>query len=547
MKLFTSVLPNGKTEIRGDLIAGITLATVAIPQAIGYANIAGMPLATGLYTLLIPSLLFAVFASSRHLSIGADSSTALILAGGLTAVAARGSADYISLALMVTLVVGILLIVSGILKLGFIADFLSDTVMIAFLTSVGIVIMVEQIPGMLGISNLGNGVVNIASAVFTHLDLVSFISIIIAAASLLIIFLSRKISRKIPDMLIVVIGSILISIIFNLKSTIDTIGNVSQGLPSLTFPTADSFSMLPQMSLTIASLFLVAVAKSASLSRVYSSKSHDSFDENRDLISLGIANIGAGLTGAFISSGTSGRTEVTYYAGGKGQFTQIVMSIIVIVVLVFLTAPLSNMPLAALSAIVFVIGLEMVDVKGLRSIIKKSKGEAIVAVASIFAVVFLGVEIGIVFAMVASLLFHVKSGYKPKNRLLVFKDGQFATLPVSSRKQALPGLIIYRFNSSMYYANAPTLREDLETLSNDVKWLCLDMSAVPSIDISAGDALIESINNLKEKNVKVVFSDVDPDVSKDLLRLGITYEVGPESFFKFPRDVVDAYEKSEYT
>ncbi|TQS83964.1 SulP family inorganic anion transporter [Candidatus Methanomassiliicoccus intestinalis] len=547
MKLFTSVLPNGKTEIRGDLIAGITLATVAIPQAIGYANIAGMPLATGLYTLLIPSLLFAVFASSRHLSIGADSSTALILAGGLTAVAARGSADYISLALMVTLVVGILLIVSGILKLGFIADFLSDTVMIAFLTGVGIVIMVEQIPGMLGISNLGNGVVNIASAVFTHLDLVSFISIIIAAASLLIIFLSRKISRKIPDMLIVVIGSILISIIFNLKSTIDTIGNVSQGLPSLTFPTADSFSMLPQMSLTIASLFLVAVAKSASLSRVYSSKSHDSFDENRDLISLGIANIGAGLTGAFISSGTSGRTEVTYYAGGKGQFTQIVMSIIVIVVLVFLTAPLSNMPLAALSAIVFVIGLEMVDVKGLRSIIKKSKGEAIVAVASIFAVVFLGVEIGIVFAMVASLLFHVKSGYKPKNRLLVFKDGQFATLPVSSRKQALPGLIIYRFNSSMYYANAPTLREDLETLSNDVKWLCLDMSAVPSIDISAGDALIESINNLKEKNVKVVFSDVDPDVSKDLLRLGITYEVGPESFFKFPRDVVDAYEKSEYT
>lgn len=157
MKLFTSVLPNGKTEIRGDLIAGITLATVAIPQAIGYANIAGMPLATGLYTLLIPSLIFAVFASSRHLSIGADSSTALILAGGLTAVAARGSADYISLALMVTLVVGILLIVSGILKLGFIADFLSDTVMIAFLTGVGIVIMVEQIPGMLGISNLGNG------------------------------------------------------------------------------------------------------------------------------------------------------------------------------------------------------------------------------------------------------------------------------------------------------------------------------------------------------------------------------------------------------
>ena len=168
MKLFTSVLPNGKTEIRGDLIAGITLATVAIPQAIGYANIAGMPLATGLYTLLIPSLIFAVFASSRHLSIGADSSTALILAGGLTAVAARGSADYISLALMVTLVVGILLIVSGILKLGFIADFLSDTVMIAFLTGVGIVIMVEQIPGMLGISNLGNGVINIASAVFTH-------------------------------------------------------------------------------------------------------------------------------------------------------------------------------------------------------------------------------------------------------------------------------------------------------------------------------------------------------------------------------------------
>lgn len=547
MRLFTSILPNGKAEIRGDLVAGITLATVAIPQAIGYANIAGMPLATGLYTLLIPALLFAIFASSRHLSIGADSSTALILAGGLTAVAARGSADYISLALMVTLIVGILLIISGILKLGFIADFLSDTVMIAFLTGVGIVIMVEQIPGMLGISNLGNGVLYIVSAVFSHLDLISIISVIIAAASLAIIFLSRKISRKIPDMLIVVIGSILISILFNLKSTIDTIGNVAQGLPSLTFPTAESFSMLPQMSLTIASLFLVAVAKSASLSRVYSSKSHDSFDENRDLISLGIANVGASISGAFISSGTSGRTEVTYYAGGKGQFTQIVMSLIVILVLVFLTAPLSSMPLAALSAIVFVIGYEMVDVKGIKSIIKKSKGEAVVGIASILAVVFLGVEIGIVFAMVASLLFHVKSGYKPKNRLLVFKNGRLTTLPVSSGKHTLPGLVIYRFNSSMYYANAPTLRDDIETLSNDVKWLCLDMSAVPSIDISAGDALLDSIKNLKEKNIKVVFSDVDPDVSRDLLRLGITYEVTPESFFETPEDVVDAYEESEYT
>lgn len=546
MKLFKSVLPNGKAEIRGDIVAGITLATVAIPQAIGYANIAGMPLATGLYTLLLPSVLFAILASSRHLSIGADSSTALILAGGVSAVAVTGSADYISLALIVTLIVGILLIISGILKLGFIADFLSDTVMIAFLTGVGIVIMVEQIPGMLGISNIGNGVVNIVSAVFSHLNLVSLISVIIAAVSLAIIFLSRKISRKIPDMLIVVIGSILVSILFNLKSTIDTIGNVAQGLPSLTFPTAESFSMLPQMSLTIASLFLVAVAKSASLSRVYSSKSHDSFDENRDLISLGIANIGASISGAFISSGTSGRTEVTYYAGGKGQFTQIVMSAVVILVLLFLTTPLSSMPLAALSAIVFVIGFEMVDVKGIKSIIKKSKGEAVVGIASILAVVFLGVEIGIVFAMVASLLFHVKSGYKPKNRLLVFKDGRLSTIPVSSGGHVLPGLVIYRFNSSMYYANAPTLRDDIEALSKDVKWLCLDMSAVPSIDISAGDALMDSIKNLKEKNVKVVFSDVDPDVSKDLLRLGITYEVGPESFFESPGDVVDAYEESEY-
>ncbi len=547
MRLFTSVLPNGKAEIKGDLVAGITLATVAIPQAIGYANIAGMPLATGLYTLLIPSLLFAVFASSRHLSIGADSSTALILAGGLSVVAVRGSADYISLALMVTLIVGILLIVSGILKLGFIADFLSDTVMIAFLTGVGIVIMIEQVPGMLGISNLGNGVIEITTALLSHLNLISIISILIASASLAIIFLSRKISQKIPAMLIVVIGSILVSILFNLESTVDTIGNVTQGLPSLTFPTAESFSMLPQMSLTIASLFLVAVAKSASLSRIYSSKSHDSFDENRDLISLGIANIGASISGAFISSGTSGRTEVTYYAGGKGQFTQIVMALIVILVLLFLTAPLSNMPLAALSAIVFVIGFEMVDVKGIKSIIKKSKGEAVVGIASIFAVVFLGVEIGIVFAMVASLLFHVKSGYKPKNRILVFKNGRLTTFPVSSGKHTLPGLVIYRFNFSMYYANAPTLRSDLEALSKNVEWLCLDMSAVPSIDISAGDVLLDSIKSLKEKNIRVVFSDVDPDVSRDLLRLGITYEVGPDSFFESPGDVVDAYEESKYS
>lgn len=233
MKLFTSFLPNGKPEIKTDLIAGITLATVAIPQAIGYANIAGMPLATGLYTLIVPAILFAVLASSRHLSIGADSSTALILAGGLATVAAKGSADYISLALMVTFSVGILLIVAGILKLGFIADFLSDTVMIAFLTGVGIVIMVEQLPGMIGIPDVGNGVLHILVSVISNLNLASFLSIVISFVSLAIIFISRRISKKIPDMLIVVIGSIIFSIIFNLESTISTIGNVSQGLPHL--------------------------------------------------------------------------------------------------------------------------------------------------------------------------------------------------------------------------------------------------------------------------------------------------------------------------
>lgn len=541
MKLFTSFLPNGKPEIKTDLIAGITLATVAIPQAIGYANIAGMPLATGLYTLIVPAILFAVLASSRHLSIGADSSTALILAGGLATVAAKGSADYISLALMVTFSVGILLIVAGILKLGFIADFLSDTVMIAFLTGVGIVIMVEQLPGMIGIPDVGNGVLHILVSVISNLNLASFLSIVISFVSLAIIFISRRISKKIPDMLIVVIGSIIFSIIFNLESTISTIGNVSQGLPHLALPSLETFSMLPQLSLTIASLFLVAVAKSASLSRVYASKAHDSFNENQDLVALGVANLGASVSGAFISSGTSGRTEVTYYAGSKGQLTQVVMALLVILTLIFFTAPLSVMPLAALSAIVFVIGLEMVDLKGLRSILKKSPGEAVVGIASVFAVVFLGVEIGIVFAMTASLLFHVKSGYRPKNRLLVFRNYRLRTVPVSYNEQIIPGLIIYRFNSSMYYANAPALREDIETLTNDLQWFCIDMSAVPDIDISAGDALLDSIKNLKSKNIKTVFSDVDPDVARDLKRLGILDEVSSDSFFESPRDVVDAY------
>jgi high affinity sulfate transporter 1 len=523
------ILPIAKSEFQGDALAGITLATLAIPEVMGYTRIAGTPVITGLFTILLPMALYAFFGSSRHLVVGADSATAAVLAAGLVGLAVVGSPEYVAYAGVLALMVAGMLILARLVKLGFLADFLSRTVLVGFLAGVGVEIAIKQIPDMLGISGQSGGVIQEIATDLLSITKTNVYSLTISIALLVVIFGTKRISRKIPVALFAVLAVIIVSYALNLSSHgVPVLGPIPSGLPRIAFPSPPmSWAIIQQLFPTAASMFVIILAQSAATSRAYADRYNEHLDENMDLVGLGLANIGAAMSGTFVVNGSPTKTEMVDSAGGRSQLAQLTTVAIVLAVLLFLTAPLSYMPIAVLAAIVFIIGVELVDVKQMRQIFVQRPSEFWVAVLTAGTVVFVGVEQGIVLAILLSLIDHTRRGYRPKNIVLALdKDGGRQVRPVSSHAQLLPGLIIYRFNHSMYYANCEQLKTEVRELTIGAKpplsWFCLDLGGVDDIDFSAAEALRQTFELLKQQSIRPIFVEVQGTALAELDRYGIT-------------------------
>jgi sulfate permease, SulP family len=549
LPIMGGILPIDRSRVSIDIIAGITLAALAIPEVMGYTKIAGMPVVTGLYTILIPIALFALFGSSRHLVVGADSATAAIMAAGLVGLAATGSSQYVAYAGILALMAAGLLILARIAKLGFIADFLSRTVLIGFLTGVGIQVAIGQISGMLGIPGGGAGPVQKLITDFQQLSQTNPYTLAVSIGVLVIIVGCKRINKKIPGALIAVVGAILLSYLVNLASYgVAVLGTVPGGLPKIGLPTGATMTpaIFEQLLGVAVSMFIVILAQSAATSRAYATRYSESFSENIDLVGLGLANIGAGLSGAFVVNGSPTKTQMLDSNGGRSQISSLTTAFIVAIVLLFLTVPLSYMPEAVLSSVVFLIGVELVDIKGMRSILAQRPFEFWIALITAAVVVFIGVEQGILLAILLSILIHTRHGYKPKNALLeVDQTGRLHSVPVSSHAQAIPGLIVYRFHHSMYYANAELFSQEVLELINTaeppISWFCIDATAVDDVDFSAAANLRETYKIMKEKGVRLVLAEVEDDIRLELDRSEVTDVIGKEFIFETVADVEAAY------
>jgi high affinity sulfate transporter 1 len=540
------VLPIRGSQVPAEIIAGLTLAALAIPEVMGYTKIAGMPVITGLYTILIPSFLYAIFCSSRHLVVGADSATAAILAAGLVGVAAVGSDEYVALAAVLAFMAAGFLILARIVGLGFLADFLSRTVLVGFLTGVGIQVAFGEISGMLGLKGGGHGTLGKIWTDIQQIDQVNFYSVGVALAVLVVLIGSKKISNKIPGGLIAVVGAIIISWAMNLGQYMHVLGTVPSGLPHISLPKVDwSLELILKLIPTAFAMFVVILAQSAATSRAYASRYNERFNANTDLVGLGMANIGAGLSGTFVVAGSPTKTQMVDGAGGRTQLSLIVTSLITLMVLLFLTKPLAFMPDAVLSAIVFLIGVELIDIKGMRRIYEQRRSEFWVALITMLVVAFVGVEQGIILAVVLSLIDHTRRGYKPRNAVLVPQaSGVLRTQPVASRAEAEPGLLIYRFTHSMYYANSQQLIEEVTALVKEadppLRWFCLDASAIDDVDYSAAESLRSLHGILKEKGIRLVIAQVMEDVREES-RYKLRELFGEDAFYDTLDDVMQAY------
>ena len=546
------MLPFDGSRVPADLVAGVTLAALAIPEVLGYTKISGTPVITGLYTILVPMVLYALFGASRHLVVGADSATAAILASSVATMAQPRSAEWLALAGILALMAAGFLVLARLARLGFLADFLSRTVLVGFLSGVGVQVAAGEVSGMLGLPGGGHGTIQKLLTAFRHYQQTNLTALALSAGALVIVLVSRQLSRKIPGLLIAVVGAIIVSWALNLSfSGIQLLGPLPSGAPGIGLPAMPlDWALFQKLVPTAFAMFVVIMAQSAATSRAYASRYGEPFDENADLVGLALANIGAGLTGTFVVNGSPTKTQIVDSSGAVSQLAQLTTSGVVLLVLLFLTGPLAYLPEAVLCAVVFLIGVDLVDLKGMRRIYLERPWEFWVALITALVVVFAGVEQSILLAIVLSLVVHTRHGYRPNNMVIVPHLAQGWRLkPVSAPEQAAPGLLIYRFMHNMYYANIGVLTDEVVKLARGAQpplsWLCIDLSAVDDVDFSAAEALRTLHGMLAGEGVTLVFCEVIEQVQVEFERSSLTGLFGPEFFFDSYSAVVTAYRGGE--
>ncbi|MBB5460293.1 SulP family inorganic anion transporter [Paraburkholderia sp. Cpub6] len=523
LPLLRGLLPLNRAALPHDIVAGITLAALGIPEVMGYTKIAGTPAVTGLYTILLPLVAFAVLGGSRHLVAAADSATAAILAGTLVAVAALGSPEYVSLTSTVALAVAAMLVLARIFRLGFLADFLSRSALIGFLTGVGIQVAAGELAGLAGLSKEGHGPLAQIASVFQRLGDMQYATLALSVAVLVVIAGCKRIAPRIPGALIAVVGAIAASSVFNFaQHGIAVIGNVPSGLPSLSLP-AFHLADIDVVLTTAASCFIVILAQSIATARAYANRYNERVDANLDIVGLAGANLAAALTGTFVVNGSPTKTEMVDDAGGRSQVAHLTTAAIVLLVLLFLTKPLSFMPAAVLSAIVFLIGVKLVDLKGMSELYRLQKDEFVLALITAGVVVFVDVKHGILIAVLLSLIDHARHSYRLRTRVLT-RDagGQWQAHPVAPNVFAVPGVVVYRFEADVFYANASRFMEEIlklvEGAQSPVRWVVVDASEVHNIDFTAGKMLLQLRDELLRRGIGIASVAVAEGVRVELER-----------------------------
>ncbi|MFA5884112.1 MAG: SulP family inorganic anion transporter [Acidimicrobiia bacterium] len=556
LPVLQGIVPVDRKRVPMDIAAGVTLAALGIPEVMGYTSIAGMPVITGLYTILIPIAVFALLGSSRHLVVGADSASAAILAAGLAGLAPVASPQYVALAGWLAIITGVILVLARIVKLGFIADFLSRSVLIGFLTGVGIQVALGQVGGMLGIPtptytkwvDASSGTIEKFVKTLGDIADASSATIWVSVAVIVVILGAKAINPRIPGALIAVVGSIIVSKAMDLGPDhgVDTLGKVPSGLPHFGVPTYGiTWSQFTALLPTAFAIFIVILAQSAATSRAYAAKYEEEFDENVDLDGLGLANVAAGLSGTFVVNGSPTKTQMVDGAGGRSQVAMLTTSVIVLLVLLFFTKPLQYMPNAVLASVVFIIGIELVDIGGMRKILRVRRDEFAVAALTALVVVTVGVEQAIVLAIVLSILDHLRRSYRPNDSVIVRTGGgHLKTTPVAPGATTEPGVVVYRFAADLYYANANRFNEEILELVGEgppeVRVLVLEAGSMFDVDYSGGETIKQAFNELHDRGVRFVICDVAPTVRAELDRYGVTDLVGVDAYFDTLGDAVTA-------
>lgn len=562
MKALAALLPASlrgyqRSWLSTDVIAGATLSAVAIPEVMGYTSIAQMPLVTGLYTIIFPTMLFALLGSSKLLVVGADSATAALLSAGLLGVGIAGLSPYsplwVAYCSMIAIICAGMLAIARLFKLGFLGDFLSSSVLIGFLTGVGVQVLSGQIPDLLGVAK-GTG--NWFAA---QLDWIKEIPDIdwstfaYGAATILIIVGFKRFAPRVPGAIVAVVLLIIVSTLTSAaQNGVAVVGSVQGGFPPIGFPQGVSMNNLADIIGIAFSCFILIIAQSAATSRSFAMKHGDRVDVNRDIFGLSGANLAAGFSGTFVVNGSPTKTQILDGQKGRTQVANLTMSLIALLFTMFFTGLLTNMPKSVLAGIVFLIGVDLIDIAGLRHIASRRRSEFIIATTTAVVVCAVGVEQGIILAIVVSLLDIIRRQYKPKDFVVgVSSDGQPTYTPSAPGKQSEPGLIVFRYDAELFYANANSFVDDVEKLIDTapvpVRWLVLDASSLDDVDYSAGIALGGLIDFVQARKVRFAITRADLNLMATLHTYDLLDRIGRSMVFGNLDDAIAAFHADQAT
>ncbi len=389
--------------LRADLTTGVLIVAIAVPLSMGMAEVAGMPPTAGLYTCILPLVAYACLGSSPQLVLGLDASTAAMLAAAVGPLAGGDPDRYAALAGMVAVLAGVVLLIAGFVRLGVLAELLSQPVLLGFQAGLAVTVIVSQLPRLLGIRVNADEPVPRAWELARHLDDTRIAAAIVGGAVIAVIILQQRLAPRVPGVLVAVVAATLIVELGGLGDRVTVIGSIDSGLPALAWPDVDFGDVLDLLG-PAAAIALVAAGDTTATSRAFAVRNGYRVDANRDLVGLGAANVASGLSGGIAASASAARTAVAEHAGSHTPLASLSAAAILVSVLAFLTRPLENVPVTALAGVVIVAVSRIIDIAGLARLWRHRRSELLVAVATIVGVVAIGVLEGIAVAVVLSLL-----------------------------------------------------------------------------------------------------------------------------------------------
>jgi high affinity sulfate transporter 1 len=534
-----------KQWLRLDVTAGLTAAAVVIPKAMAYATIAGLPLQVGLYTVFVPMVIYALLGTSRPLSVSTTTTIAILAAAALgEAVPDGGATGLIAAGATLAFLVGAMLLLAAAVRLGFVANFISEPVLVGFKSGIALVIVVDQVPKLLGIHIHKAGFFRDFLAIVGHLPQTSIATLALALALFALIFGLERFAPKAPAPLIAVAVAIAASSLLGLQQAgVEAVGNVPRGLPGLTWPQVDLLAQLWPAAVGIA---LMSFTETIAAGRAFRGPGEPQPAPNQELFALGLANLGGGVLGAMPAGGGTTQTAVNRRAGARTQLAELVTAAAAVATLLLLAPIIALMPYAALAAVVVAYSVELVKPAEFREILRVRRTEFAWAVMAFVGVVLLGTLKGILVAVILSLLALAQQAYNPPVYVLGRKRGTNVFRALSQEHaddETFPGLLIVRTEGRLFFANAERVGDQIRPLVEQAKAsvVLMDFSAVFDLEYTALKMLIEAEERARRDGIELWLAALNPEVLAVVNKSRLGQVLGRERMFFNLETAVEKY------